>query len=128
KIRRSAPQLRHVRAESVQGLLKPWPSCERAGRLRGLRQVLRALSLPGVRQLAAHATLEFRRKLGKLRPVLLETCPPLVFRFLPSLASVPAAANVLGDHERRVLPTEVLTSRGHLFYAGRGAKIGRVHV
>src|SRR5690606_13684688 len=113
-----------MRAERVQRLLRALSRGERSGRLRGLSQVLLGLLLPRTRQLAAHATLELARELRKLLLVALEARLPFRFPRPTALARVPAGTNVLGNHERLVLPAQVLARRSDLVDAERGTVRG----
>src|SRR5690606_24159329 len=109
-----------MRAERVQRLLRALSSGERSGRLRDLGQILLGFLLPCARQLAAHAALELARELRKLLLVALETRLPFRFPRPTALARIPAGTDVLGNHERLVLPAQVLARRSDLVDAERG--------
>src|SRR5690606_1017650 len=53
--------------------------------------------------------------------VLLEPRAPLVLQLLAARARIATLPGVLGDHERRILPPEILSSRHNLLRAERRA-------
>src|SRR5690606_17432166 len=95
-----------------------------SARLRGLREIVLRGLRPRRGQLALHAPLEFGGELRELRLVLVEFRTPLRLALLAALACIPTLADVVGNDERLVFPTELLARRGNLIDTQRGA-VGR---
>ena len=71
------------------------------------------------RKFASDPALELSRKLGICGFVCDETRGPVAFQQRAALARIPALVRLIGNFERRVPPTQVLSSESDFFLAQR---------
>src|SRR5690606_12297993 len=96
----------------------------RRERLRLGRDLLdRAIGdlVPALRKIAAHAALELRGEIGIRGSIALEAGLPFGLRGLAARGRIPRGFDLVGNHERRMLPAERLARRRDLLRTERGA-------